>query len=45
MQDLLFGALLGAILAVLAAEWAAGCGESYVDAHGVRHINKCIWSK
>jgi hypothetical protein len=27
---------------ILLAEWLAGCGESYVDAYGVRHQNECI---
>jgi len=30
------------LLAVVILEWMAGCGESYVDAKGVRHINECI---
>lgn len=26
-------------------EWAAGCGETYVDSKGVRHQNECIFLK
>jgi hypothetical protein len=28
--------------AVMFAEWAAGCGETYVDSKGRTHINECI---
>lgn len=31
--------------AFLAAEWFAGCGEHYVDAKGVTHINQCLWQQ
>ena len=34
--------LFGVLLTLLLAEWLVGCGESYVDANGVRHINPCI---
>ena len=34
-------AMIG-IMALIAVEWAVGCGESYVDANGVRHINECV---
>ena len=30
-------------MAVMVIEWLAGCGESYVDANGVRHINECVF--
>jgi hypothetical protein len=30
-------------LAVVLIEWMAGCGESYVDANGVRHMNECVF--
>lgn len=29
--------------ALLLVEWAAGCGESYVDANGVRHQYECVF--
>ena len=32
--------LLGAVLLI---EWMAGCGESYVDANGVRHQYECVF--
>lgn len=32
-----------ALAVVLVAEWAAGCGETYVDSKGVRHKNECIF--
>lgn len=30
-------------MAVLAIEWLAGCGESYTDANGNRHLNECVF--
>jgi hypothetical protein len=36
-------AVLGVLFAVLLIEWAAGCGESYVDAYGVRHQYECVF--
>ena len=33
----------GVFWAVLLVEWAAGCGESYVDAYGVRHQYECVF--
>lgn len=29
--------------ALLLAEWASGCGETYIDSKGVRHANECIF--
>jgi hypothetical protein len=29
--------------AVLFIEWMAGCGETYVDANGVRHQYECVF--
>jgi hypothetical protein len=31
------------LLAVLLLEWWVGCGETYVDALGVRHANECLF--
>jgi hypothetical protein len=36
-------AALSALGALLLIEWMAGCGESYVDANGVRHYNECVF--
>jgi hypothetical protein len=45
--DLAVGAVTMAIfsagLAVITIEWMAGCGESYVDAYGKRHLNQCVF--
>jgi hypothetical protein len=30
------------LMAVMFIEWMAGCGESYIDSKGVRHLNECI---
>lgn len=35
-------AMLGLFL-LMVMEWAAGCGETYVDAKGVRHQNQCLF--
>jgi hypothetical protein len=35
--------LIGFLMGVLLVEWAAGCGESYVDAYGVRHQYECVF--
>ena len=34
-----------AFIVLMIAEWAAGCGESYVDAKGKTHINQCLFIK
>jgi len=31
------------LLAVFVLEWLAGCGETYIDAKGVRHVNQCLF--
>lgn len=43
LADVLIAAVFGVILAVLFAEWAAGCGETYVDSRGIRHQNECLF--
>jgi hypothetical protein len=45
LADVLIAAVFGVILAVLFAEWAAGCGETYVDAKGIRHQHECLFIK
>jgi len=38
------GALaIGLVITVLLMEWMVGCGESYVDAQGVRHLYTCLF--
>lgn len=32
-------------LAVVAVEWAAGCGETYTDAQGETHQYECVFFK
>jgi hypothetical protein len=45
LADVLIAAVFGVILAVLFAEWAAGCGETYVDSKGIRHQHECLFIK
>ena len=37
--------LMGALGALFLIEWAAGCGESYVDANGQTHTHQCVFLK
>lgn len=41
----IIGLILMAFMVVMVAEWAAGCGETYVDSKGVRHQNECLFIK
>jgi len=43
LAEVVFCAVFAAVFAVLLIEWAAGCGESYVDAYGVRHQYECVF--
>ena len=40
---LLLLVLFTLLIAVVVIEWAAGCGESYVDAAGQRHMYECVY--
>ena len=31
-----------ALFVIIAVEWIAGCGETYVDAKGERHQYECV---
>ena len=35
--------LFSAFFALLFIEWFAGCGETYIDANGVRHQYECVF--
>ena len=35
--------LIPIFFALFIAEWAAGCGEAYVDYFGKEHINECLF--
>lgn len=41
----LIGVAFLAFMVVMVAEWAAGCGETYVDSKGKTHQNECIFIK
>lgn len=43
VAELLVAALFAAMVCFVLAEWLAGCGETWVDAAGVRHANKCLF--
>ena len=36
-------AIFAVLMLVLIVEWAAGCGEVYIDSKGVAHEYKCIF--
>lgn len=31
------------LFALVVIEWFAGCGETYIDANGVRHAYECVF--
>lgn len=33
----------GVIGAFVLMEWLAGCGETYIDSKGARHVNECLF--
>jgi len=35
--------LFSAFFAFMLIEWMAGCGETYIDANGVRHQYECVF--
>lgn len=37
------GAAMLAFMVLMVAEWAAGCGETYVDSKGIRHNHECLF--
>jgi hypothetical protein len=41
--DLLITAIMTALIALMFVEWAAGCGETYIDANGEEHIGECVF--
>lgn len=40
---LLLFVLFSLLMAVITIEWVAGCGESYVDSRGERHMYECVY--
>jgi hypothetical protein len=47
MKDAIIGVVVAVIFALLMAavlvEWMVGCGETYVDAYGQRHMFECVF--
>ena len=39
--------IIGAVFviggAVVLVEWFSGCGETYIDAKGIRHTHECLF--
>jgi len=42
LGQIIITALISALFVIMFIEWAAGCGESYVDSKGIHHSNECI---
>lgn len=40
--QIIITSLVSALFVIMFIEWAAGCGESYIDSKGVQHSNECI---
>jgi hypothetical protein len=43
LAQALAGLVLIAFFCLMLIEWAAGCGESYVDSKGITHVNECVF--
>jgi hypothetical protein len=43
LLEFIIASLVAMFMAVMLVEWAAGCGETYVDFNGGRHANECIF--
>jgi len=43
LLELLVATVFGLFMAAILAEWMVGCGETYVDARGIRHQNECLF--
>mgnify|MGYP006285583771 CR=1 FL=1 len=39
----IIGLVFMGFVGLMMAEWMAGCGESYIDARGIRHQNECLF--
>ena len=39
----LIGLVFVLFMLLVLVEWMAGCGETYIDAKGVRHQHECIF--
>lgn len=42
LGQIVLTSLIAAFIVIMFIEWAAGCGESYVDSKGIHHSNECI---
>lgn len=43
MGAILLALIVAMVLQLVFIEWMVGCGESYVDANGVRHWYECVF--
>lgn len=37
--------IIALFFAIILAEWAVGCGETFTDSRGVKHKNECLFAK
>jgi hypothetical protein len=37
------GVIFIGFTALMLVEWAAGCGETYIDSKGIRHQHECLF--
>jgi uncharacterized protein YxeA len=42
IAQVVISTLASALIVIMFIEWAAGCGESYVDSKGNYHANECV---
>ena len=43
MGTIVLALIVAMVLQLVFIEWIVGCGESYVDANGVRHWYECVF--
>ena len=41
----IFAAFVALFFAIILAEWAVGCGETFTDSRGIKHQNECLFVK
>ena len=41
----LVAVFIALFFAIVAVEWAVGCGETFIDSRGIKHENECLFVK